>query len=66
MSTGDKKDWHEFNCSQEHEFNYVKDLYVTPNKVYDWLKRACNEGKLNHSTHEEVYEMLEKQGFVKK
>jgi len=66
MSTGDKKDWSEFNCSEEHEFTYVKNLYSTPNGVYDWLKEACDNGELNHSTHAEVYKMLKGAGFVKK
>lgn len=36
MSAGDKKDWNEFNCSQEHEFTYVKNLYTKTNSVYIW------------------------------
>jgi len=66
MSTGDKKDWKEFNCSEDHEFNYVKNLYSKPSAVYDWLKEACDNGKLNSSTHEEIYKMLENVGFIKK
>jgi len=65
MSIGDKKDWREFNCSQEHEFDYVKNLYSEPDKVYDWLKAACAKGKLNHSKHVEVYVMLKIAGFKK-
>ena len=65
MSTGDKKDWEEFNCSQEHEFTYVKNLYSNPSDVYDWLKEACGNEDLNHSTHKEIYEMLKNAGFVK-
>ncbi len=65
MSVGDKKDWHEFNCSQEHEFTYVKNLYTKPNAVYQWLKEACRNGALHDSTHEEVYSLLAQAGFVK-
>ena len=66
MSTGDKKDWEEFNCSQEHEFTYVKNLYSNPSDVYAWLKEACENEDLNHSTHKEIYEMLKNADFVKK
>jgi len=66
MSTGDKKDWNEFNCSQEHEFTYVKNLYSKPSDVYYWLKEACKNEKLNHSTHRKIYQMLKNAGFVKK
>jgi hypothetical protein len=66
MSTGDTKDWNEFNCSQEHEFTYVKNLYSKSSDVYKWLKESCANGKLNSSTHREIYQMLENEGFVKK
>lgn len=65
MSTGDEKDWNEFNCSQEHEFTYVKNLYSNSSDVYNWLKKACADGELNHSTHAEVYKMLKNAGFIK-
>ena len=65
MSKGDKKDWHEFNCNEEHEFIYVKNLYTKPDEVYQFLKEACQKGELNHFTHEEVYELLDRYGFKK-
>ncbi len=66
MSIGDQKDWHEFNCGEEYELGYVKKLYTRPDDVYEWLKEACQDGTLNHSTHKEVYELLAQAGFTKK
>ncbi|HIP34260.1 MAG TPA: hypothetical protein EYG89_06050 [Bacteroidia bacterium] len=66
MSIGDKKDWNEFNCREEYEFTYVKNLYFRPSDVYDWLQKACDSRKLNHSTHGEIYKMLKDAGFTKK
>ena len=66
MSAGDKKDWHEFNCSQEHEFTYVKNLYVESDDVYQWLKKACQNGILHDATHGEIYSLLDQAGFTKK
>jgi len=66
MSKGDKKDWHEFNCNEGHELTYVKNLYTQPDEVYEFLKKACQNGRLNHSTHEEVHELLAQAGFTKK
>jgi len=43
MSTGDKKDWNEFNCSQEHEFTYVKNSVL-------YFKKVKNELFNNHSS----------------
>jgi hypothetical protein len=65
MSAGDKKDWDEFNCSEEYEFTYVKNLYTQPDEVYEWLQTACKSGILNHSTHKEVYILLAQAGFIK-
>jgi len=65
MSIGDKKDWKEFNCSQDHEFIYVKNLYFESSEVYEWLKEKCENEELNHSSHGEIYDMLKEAGFTK-
>ena len=51
-----------FNCSEEHEINYVAGLYG-PNaaKVRMFLKLACADGRIKRSTHAEVYELIEKE-----
>ena len=54
------RDNEHFNCSQEHEFNYVSKLYTEQIKVYNFLKASCEEGDISYSTHKEVYEMINK------
>ena len=47
-----------FNCSQEHEFQYVSGLYSEKEKVYKYLKEKCADGTIKYSTHMQVYEMI--------
>ena len=55
-----------FNCSEEHEFNYVKSLYIDENGVYNFLKEKCKTNEINYSTHAEVYTLLADAGFSRK
>jgi len=63
MSKGD----HEyFNCSEEHELNYVSSLYTDPKSVKLSLIEMCEKKIIKNSTHAEVYELLKSKGFKKK
>jgi hypothetical protein len=49
-----------FNCSQEHELNYVASLYGTnKQEVLDFLEKSCNDGRIKNSTHKEVYKLIQ-------
>ncbi len=65
MASDKKKDDEYFNCSEEHEFKYVSDLYIEEEDVYDFLKEKCANKTINYSTHKEVYVMLDDAGFTK-
>lgn len=54
-----------FNCSQDHEINYVASLYLEHQKVREYLKEKCADGTISHWTHKKLYEHLESQGFTK-
>ena len=54
-----------FNCSQDHEINYVASLYLEYQKVREYLKEKCADGTISHWTHKKLYEHLESQGFTK-
>ena len=51
-----------FNCSQDHEINYVASLYLEHQKVREYLKEKCADGTISHWTHKKLYEHLESQG----
>ncbi len=54
-----------YNCSQDHEINYVASLYLEHQKVREYLKEKCADGTISHWTHKKLYEHLESQGFTK-
>ena len=58
MARDKAKDDKFFNCSQEHELNYVSGLYTETKSVYDFLKKKCNAGVIKYSTHMEIYELI--------
>lgn len=61
------KDYKLFNCSQDHEHNYVVSLYIDTKGVRAWLKKECKPGgKIKNTTHKELYEMLKNAGYEKK
>ena len=43
MSTGQARDHKYFNCSEEHELNYVASLYAEKEEVYNFFKRKLWE-----------------------
>ncbi|WP_156877392.1 hypothetical protein [Psychrilyobacter atlanticus] len=45
-----KSDWEFFYCSEVKEF----------------IEKECLLGNINHMTHKNLYELLEKNGFIKK
>lgn len=55
-----------FNCSEEHEFKYVSELYEDSEKVYLFLKESCKNDKIKYSTHEEVYQLIQDNLGLKK
>ena len=57
-----------FNCSERHEIQYVSSLYKdkTNKTVKEFLEEKCKSQEINYSTHDEVYKILEKNGFVRK
>ncbi len=58
MARDKAKDDKHFNCSQEHEFEYVSALYNDKSVVYAFLKKNCGNGRIKYSTHYELYEMI--------
>ena len=58
MNTGQSRDHKYFNCSEEHELNYVSSLYVEKEEVYDFLKESCENNNIHYSTHNEVYTLI--------
>jgi len=67
MSNGRARDHEHFNCSEEHEFNYVSSLYTQKEEVYDFLKESCEKNDINYSTHDEVYALIkDKLGYDRK
>jgi hypothetical protein len=53
-----KDDIH-FNCSQDHEANYVAGLYPhAKQEVKTFLAQACKEKALSNATHKQVYDLI--------
>ncbi len=60
-----KKDSKFFNCSQDHERKYLAGRYSDHKKVEEFLIAKCKDGTIKYSTHQEVYELIEKElGFA--
>ncbi|TGL58458.1 hypothetical protein EHQ64_18870 [Leptospira sarikeiensis] len=55
------KDQKHFNCSEEHEIEYVASLYAHSEKVKQLLKDKCKSKEIHYSTHAEVYALIEKE-----
>ena len=59
-----EKDDTYFNCHQEYEYQYVAGLYEERQKVYFFLRFACETKIIKNETHMEVYLLIkEKLGF---
>ena len=64
---GRPRDWKHFNCKEEHEDCYVSKLYGgNKDKVHDFLVEKCEDGTINYSTHDEVYDLIEEELGIKK
>ena len=55
-----------FNCTEDHEFNYVAGLYEDAADVKQWLKDKCADGTICYTKHEDLYKMLDKAGYKRK
>lgn len=58
MGRDKAKDDKSFNCSQEHELNYVSGLYANKKTVFDFLVISCRNNSLKNSTHMQVYQLI--------
>jgi len=48
-----------FNCSDEHEFDYVSGLYGdNAGKVREFLKAKCADNTIHYSTHVQVRQLI--------
>ena len=47
-----------FNCSQDHEIDYVANLYADAPTVRKFLKQECAANRIHHSKHMAVYELI--------
>ncbi len=55
------RDQRMFNCSQQHEINYVVSLYHgNENKVKQVLEQGCAQGAIKYFTHLQVYQYIQK------
>lgn len=60
-----KSDWDFFNCSEDHEIEYVSSLYTNKKEVKNFIIEKCEDGTINNWKHEELYKFLEENGFRK-
>ena len=59
MARDKKKDDLLFNCSQDHEIDYVANLYSgNVQNVKKYLKQKCADGTISGFTHKKVYELI--------
>lgn len=50
-----------FNCSEQHEVDYVSGLYNDSEGVRNFLKKKCADGTIHYSTSLEVYKLIKKE-----
>jgi len=58
MARDKAKDDKFYNCSEEHERDYVSGLYYNKSVISDFLIKKCKDNSINYSTHTEVYELI--------
>lgn len=64
MSKDKARDDKFFNCSEQHEVDYVAGLYEDSEAVRNLLKKRCADSTIHYSTSLEVYEIIKKElGF---
>ena len=63
-----KSDWELFNCSEQHEHDYVVSLYKAADRatVRQFLKDKCDDGTIKNFTHQQVYDLIEKKLGLKR
>lgn len=50
-----------FNCFQEHEVQYVCNLYpYDRERVRAYIKKSCSSGSLKYVTHKRLYELIQR------
>lgn len=55
-----KSDWKFFNCSEQHEINYVVSQYpkeyqsIIKAKIQEW----CHKGYISNYTHDQLYSFI--------
>ena len=61
-------DYKYFNCSEDHEADYIATVYndKANQTVKEFLKEKCNSNEINYATHDEVYTLLDDNGFTRK
>ena len=67
MARDRSKDQKLFNCSQDHEINYVVGLYSSDKhaNVRQFIKDGCSSNLIYHCTHARLYQLImEKLGYV--
>ena len=50
-----------FNCTDQHEIDYVVSLYSNQDLVRNLLKKRCADGTIHYSTNLEVYKIIKKE-----
>lgn len=60
-----KGNWEYFNCSQEHEINYMASKFIDSTGAKEKIKELCKNGTINNSTHGEVERLLINAGLRK-
>lgn len=50
-----------FNCSEQHEIDYVAGLYIDSSRVQELLKKRCADGKIHYSTYLDVFKLIKKE-----
>lgn len=56
-----------FNCSEQHEHDYMASQYPEKDRkeVREFLKSACESGRINNNSHKDVIHLLSLEGFEK-
>lgn len=58
---------HEFvNFKEKHELDYIANQYEQSKEVKEELEKIYQEKSRKNLTHKEVYQILEKRGYIKK
>ena len=55
-----------FNCSEEHELNYVSGKYKDKEKVKEFIREKCKDKTIHYWTQVKLAEYLAENGFALK